>query len=95
MAAGLDSLDDIAGFIKSNYGFEIPKQMLSSYKSQQKARDAKQATATPAAKRGPKPTPKPAAAPVTSDLIDDISAVKDLVTKLGGSQVKKLVDLFE
>lgn len=88
LADGIESPEDGVAFLKAQYGIEMSKQMWSTYKAQLKARAKKQSGAQPA-KRGPKP------ASPAGDIIDDISAVKGLVAKLGGAQVKKLVDLFE
>ena len=102
LADGLDTPDDIAEFAKSRYGLEISNQMVSSYKSQAKARQAKQAD-EPKGKPGRKPgaaaapttttttttaTPKPA----SNDIISDIEAVRHLIDKHGKDGLKRLVE---
>lgn len=100
MAEGIDDIGEIADFIRAKYGHDMSKPMVSSYKAQQKARDAKKAQAAPAPRRG-RPAgfaaaPKTAAlASSKGDLIDDVVAVKQLVEKLGSGQVRKLIELFE
>jgi hypothetical protein len=100
LAAGKDSPSDGTGFIKSNYGIEITSQMFSSYKAQQKARDAKQSGGAPAAKRGRKPkaavegylAPPPRKG--ESTLLDAMEAMKPLVASLGVEQVKRIAELL-
>jgi hypothetical protein len=36
LSLGLDSLDDIAGFLKSRHGIEMPRPQISAYKAQAK-----------------------------------------------------------
>jgi hypothetical protein len=99
LAAGMDSPTDGTGFLKSTYGIEMTSQMWSSYKAQQKARDAKQAD-KPKAKRG-RPrvaqldqivkTIQPA---VGKSVIADLAAVKALVERLGIDEVIGIAKLF-
>jgi hypothetical protein len=99
LADGLDAPDDIAEFAKSRYGIEISNQMVSSYKSQEKARQAKQAD-EPKGKPGRKPAT--ASAPTTTttataksasgDIISDIEAVRHLIDKHGKDGLKRLVE---
>ena len=87
MAEGLESLDDIEGFLKSRHGIEMPRQQLSAYKSQAKARES----------AGNETAPKAAAKPTSGndgDLLDALEAIKPLVEKLGAEKVRRLVDLL-
>ncbi|MHC5537654.1 hypothetical protein ACYOEI_05420 [Singulisphaera rosea] len=100
LAEGIELPGDIAEFVLKKFGHDISKPMVSSYKAQEKMRQAKRAEAAPAPRREPARKPAPptkATAPAASngDLVDDIVAVKQLVAKLGGGQVRKLIDLFE
>jgi hypothetical protein len=109
MGEGLDSLDDIEGFLMSRFGIEMPRQMISSYKAQQKARDQKAAGSTASPKRGrkPKTVDAPAStsdsAPPTrtrvtpradGDLLDALKSLKGLVSAHGVAKVKEMVDLL-
>jgi hypothetical protein len=38
LAQGLDSLDDIAGFLKNRHGIEMPRSQISTYKARSKRR---------------------------------------------------------
>jgi hypothetical protein len=105
LAEGLESPGDIHDFIKAKFGHEIPNQMVSSYKSQQKARDAKkQAEVTPQAKPGRKPKaplvegyvappekPRSAGEP---DVLLALEGVKELVDRFGADRVRRMVDLL-
>lgn len=97
LADGIDSPGDGVEYIKAKYGIDLPKPMWSSYRAQQKAKDNKDA---PKGKPGrkPKEADSPQAArtvTASADMIDDLSAVKHLVQKLGAEQVHKIVGLFE
>jgi len=104
LSAGMESPEDGVGFIKSNYGIELSKQMWSSYRAQQKARDGKKAESAgvPKGKPGRKAasvsqldkvvkTIQPA---VGSSVISDLAAVKALVEKLGVNEVVEIAKLF-
>lgn len=93
---GLEELDDIENFVKSRYGLEIPRQMLSSYKSQIKSK-----MVSGKAVRGRKPRSVSEAAPARrsskgdeAGLLEALEALKPLVASLGGDKVKRLVDLL-
>jgi hypothetical protein len=103
---GEDGPEDGVAYIKKIHGIEMTRQMFSSYKAQEKARQAKKQEAAPKAKPGRKPREASAepAAPARAvrpeptgdgDMIDDLAAVKHLVQKLGAEQVRKIVGLFE
>jgi hypothetical protein len=104
LAQGEDSPEGGIAFIKKVHGIDMTRQMFSSYKAQQKARDAKQAAASPKAKPGRKPkvaSPAPAQPPVAlrsangqADLLDALTAMKPLIAQYGAEQVKKMVDLL-
>ena len=64
LSEGLESPGEIHDFVKAKFGHDIPNKMISSYKAQEKARQAKrEAAPAPKAKRGRKPK---AAAPIVS-----------------------------
>jgi hypothetical protein len=100
LAAGMESPGDGVGFIKSNYGIDMTSQMFSSYKAQEKARQAKKADGEPKGKPGRKPKAAPVEGIFTppkaakGSVIDDLSAIKTLVAKLGVAEVKKIAELF-
>jgi hypothetical protein len=93
LAEGLDSLGDIEGFIKSRFGLEMPRQMISSYKAQQKARDKKQAGGEEPARKPRGPVAKPTLNGEL-DVITALEALKPLVHQLGAEKVKRLVDVL-
>lgn len=104
LAEGKDSLDDIGEFVKVKFGIDIPKTMLSSYKSQQKTRDAKSAGTSPKGKPGRKPKaavegflappPKKSTGAGETDLLAAMEAMKPLVAALGAEKVKRIADLL-
>jgi hypothetical protein len=109
LSEGLESPGDIHDFIKARFGHDIPNQTISSYKAQEKARQAKKAEAVAPvaepAKRGRKPKaavaapvqPVAAQKPVANgqlDLLDALTAMKPLIAQYGADQVKKMVDLL-
>jgi hypothetical protein len=78
LADGLDRLDDIAEYVKAKHGHDIPKTMLSAYKSGEKKKTAETA---------PKPVAEKKAKPVApqvakhggggeTDLITAMEAIK-------------------
>jgi hypothetical protein len=103
LAAGMESPPDGTGFVKATYGFEMTPQMWSSYKAQEKARQAKKAAGKPKSQPGRKPkttveqldkvvkTIQPA---VGASVISDLAAVKALVEKLGVNEVVEIAKLF-
>lgn len=83
-ALGLDAKPiAIDAYIKEKHNVEVPKAIISSYKSSYKAKTGKPA----AAKRGPK-------AAAGGIQIEDLAAVRGLVSRLGAAQVKELVDVL-
>jgi len=103
---GEDSPEDGVAYIKKIHGIEMTRQMFSSYKAQQKARDAKKeaapkgkpgrkpkAAAAPAIEGYLAPPPKPAP-PGGSDLLDAMEAMKPLIASLGKEQVHRIIDLL-
>ncbi len=98
LAEGVEDIGDIEGFVKSRYGIEIPRQMISAYKAMEKKR-AEKAAGKPGRKaRGAElsgSAPRAArSAGSESDLLDAMEAMKPLVDKLGKEQVKRIVDLL-
>jgi hypothetical protein len=92
LAAGNDSPEDGVGYLKSIHGIEMTRQMFSSYKAQQKARDAKKRPAAPKTKPGRKMSPvaevvqvarqiKAAAANSQPDLLDSLETLKPLIAQ--------------
>ena len=108
LAAGKrESPDDGTEFIKSRYGIEITKQMFSSYKTQDKARNAKHAGDAPKSKPGRKPkAASPAVGRVTrtareaaagndeGDLLGNARSSSLFIAQHGADRVKRLVDLL-
>jgi hypothetical protein len=94
LAAGLDSPGDIEGFLKSHYGIEMPRQMISSYKAQQKARDQKKAGGEEPARKPRSSSPAPRSGNGEVDIIEALEALKPLVKELGPEKIKRLVDVL-
>jgi hypothetical protein len=101
LSAGMETPEDGVGFIKSNYGIEISKQIWSSYRAQQKARDGKKAEGSSKGKPGRKPAvakldqvAKSSQPAVGGSVIGDLAAVKALVEKLGVAEVVEIAKLF-
>jgi hypothetical protein len=106
MADGLDRPGDIADFVSKRFGLSLSKPLVSSYKSQEKARQARKRGRTkasePANRPRPKaplvegylaPPPRPAANGET-DLLDAMEAMKALVANLGVEKVKRIAELL-
>jgi hypothetical protein len=107
--AGKESPGDIHDFVLKKFGHDIPNQMVSSYKAQEKARQAKKEAAAPKAepaKRGLKPkaaTPvvdgyvappvKPKAAS-EPDMLLALEGIKELVGQFGAEKLKRMVDII-
>ncbi len=105
LAHGEDSPEEGTRYIKNTHGIDITRQMFSSYKAQQKARDAKkQGDAEPAPAA---PTSRKRAAtidgflsspsmahPADNNLIESLEALKPLIAQYGPDKVKRLVDLL-
>ena len=79
----------IHDFIKEKFGREVTKGIISNYKSTMKKKGA-----LGGARRGPgRPRSTPAAAGGTVR-IDDLEAVRGLVTRIGAEQVVRLVKVL-
>jgi hypothetical protein len=106
LSAGKQSPGEIHDFVLSKFGHDIPKQMVSSYKAQEKARQAKKSDVSPKAKPGRKPK---AAAPVRNgyvappekpkaagspDVLLALEGVKELMATYGADKVRRIVDLL-
>jgi hypothetical protein len=89
LADGIESPSDIAAFIKSRYGIEMARQMISSYKAQLRKRDAERAPQSKQIVIVAKP-----AAKSESDLLGALEAIKPLVDQYGADKVKRIVDLM-
>jgi hypothetical protein len=91
--AGHEDIDSIDGFVRENYGKDIPRQQISAYKSQTRRK------AGEAPRRGRRSIEGYLAPPRISpageaDLIDALRALKPLVAKVGVENVKKLAELL-
>ena len=87
-ALGYDAQpDEIDAFIKEKHNREVPKAIISSYKS-----SIKNNRKPTGAKRGRKPGTASGAAGGIQ--LEDLAAVRGLVSRLGASQVKQLVDVL-
>ena len=105
---GEESPEDGVAYIEKVHGIEMTRQTFSSYKAQQKARDAKKGASKGKPSRKPRqvaessqaidgylaPPPKPAPSGGQPDLIEAMEAMKPLVASLGAEKVKRLVDLL-
>lgn len=97
LARGLNVIDDIDEFVRTEYDKVIPRQQISAYKSQTLKRSG-----LPPARRGRRPkaavegylAPPPASPRGDGDLIDALRALKPLVAKVGVENVKKLAELL-
>ena len=101
LAEGIDSPDEGIAFIRKRYGIEMGKQMWSSYKSQEKTRQAKAAGGEKPrlgrpplrqlSSESPASTPPQGHAP---NVVQSIESIKDLVDTLGVEQVVAIAKLF-
>jgi hypothetical protein len=100
LSEGLESPGDIHDFIKAKFGHDIPKPTISSYKAQERARQAKRGNATPGCKPrrplvegdvAPSDRPRSAGEP---DVLLALEGIKELVGQFGADRVKKMVDLL-
>jgi hypothetical protein len=110
LSEGLESPGDIHDFIKARFGHDIPNQTISSYKAQEKARQAKKAEAVAPvaepAKRGRKPKaatplvegyvapPEKPKAAGEPDVLLALESVKELVNTYGADRVRRIVELL-
>ncbi|MFO0796756.1 MAG: hypothetical protein U0804_04710 [Gemmataceae bacterium] len=79
----------IYDFIKEKFGREVTKGIISNYKSTMKKKGL-----LPGGRRGPGRPPKAAAASGETVRIDDLEAVRALVTRIGADQVARLVKVL-
>jgi hypothetical protein len=100
LSEGLESPGDIHDFIKAKFGHDIPKPTISSYKAQEKARQAKRGNAqtgrkprTPLVEGYVAPPEKPKAAG-EPDVLLALEGIKELVGQFGADKVKRMVDLL-
>jgi hypothetical protein len=95
LADGIEAPGEISEFVMARYGLELSKQMASSYKAQEKARDAKKSGEAPAAAtRGPKP--KAAASSGRDvDLLSALEALKPLIASQGAERLHRLIDVLK
>lgn len=106
LAEGVDTPDEGIAFLKARYGIEMGKPMWSSYRSQEKARQAKKSGGGTSARRGRTPraeaaavtAPAPAAAAPSSNgsmgMAACVEAIKSLVKQYGVDEVVSLARLF-
>ena len=101
LAEGIDSPDEGVAFIQERFGIEMGKPMWSSYKSQEKTRQAKaDGGDRPRVGRPPlhqQSADGPTAAPPQSNapnVAQSIESIKDLVDTLGVEQVVAIAKLF-
>ncbi|HYH66062.1 MAG TPA: hypothetical protein VD866_15315 [Urbifossiella sp.] len=102
LAEGVDTPDEGIAFIKARYGIEMGKPMWSSYRSQEKARQAKRAgggsTRRGRAPRVASAVPDAASAPAPSNgsigVAGSVQAIKSLCDQLGANQVVAIAQLF-
>jgi hypothetical protein len=97
LADGLDGLDDVAAYVKTKHGHEIPKPQISAYKAQEKAKSRKGEHPVPMAAK-----PKSAVLPVAryggggeTDLITAMEAIKPYVKEHGAERLKRIIDLLD
>ncbi|HUR54151.1 MAG TPA: hypothetical protein VMZ71_08470 [Gemmataceae bacterium] len=76
-------------YIKEKHNYEVPKAIISSYKSLLKNKKGKGGGG--GAKRGPKPRAAGGGAGIQ---LADLATVRGLVSRLGAAQVKQLVDVL-
>jgi hypothetical protein len=96
LAEGIEGPSEIADFAKTEHGLEISPAMVSSYKSQFKAKAGQSGIH----KKGgrPRKAPEAASPAIAQDdvgIVADLAAVKRLVEKLGVEQVRQMAGLFE
>lgn len=99
LAQGKEGPEEGTDYIRSQYGIEMPRQMFSSYKAQEKARQAKKAGGVPATP-APAPRQQPAAPPVartpaapvaSGGIIADIADIKRLLATHGKDGLEELI----
>jgi hypothetical protein len=95
LAEGFESLDDIAAFIRTKHGIEIPRPQLSAYKAQARAREQMTHTG-PKPSKAPTPTAKAAkhSGGAKTDLIEAMETLKPYVNEHGAERLKRIIDLL-
>lgn len=91
LAEGLESPSDIVRFVKARFGIDMPKQMVSAYKANEKRRE--QGHMAPQQKPQTTTAAKPAANG-EPDLLGALEMIKPLVEQYGAAKVKRIVDLM-
>jgi hypothetical protein len=102
LANGKEGPEEGTDYIRDEFGIEMTRQMFSSYKAQEKARDAKQGASAPKGRPGRKPASvaqldqvvKTIQPTMGSGVVGDLAAIKHLVERLGVEEVKQIADLF-
>ena len=104
LAHGKDSPGAGVAYIKQTHGIVIGRQMFSSYKTQDKTRQAKKdgEAARPARKskasdagvEGYVAPPSKARAAGEPDMLAALEGIKDLVEQYGAERLKRMVDLM-
>lgn len=97
IAADVKKPAEGVAYVLEHFGIEMDNKTFSLYRSQQKIRDAKQATGTPKGKPGRKPKSVDGSTSVrtgNTNLLSAMEAMKPLVESLGKDQVKRIVDLI-
>lgn len=86
LAEGLTKPGDIAEFIQSRFGVDIPKPMVSSYAAQERARQRKASGEeyTPRSRNSASPV-----ATIPASFGSDIKQVKQLIEQAGGGEALK------
>lgn len=90
----LEDLGDIEGFVKSHYGIDIPRQMISAYKAMEKKRAEKSGKAERKPRGGETAPARKSSRSGEMDVIEALEAMKPLVEALGVEKVKRLADLL-
>ena len=95
LAEGFESLDDIAAFIKTEHGIEIPRPQLSAYKAQARAREQKTHTGSkPSKAQTPIPKAVKHGGGAETDLIEAMETLKPYVNEHGAERLKRIIDLL-
>jgi hypothetical protein len=81
---------DIQAFVKSRFGIDMDKALISSYKTALKAAGNK----GPGRKVAPKPAKATNATMNGGVSLEDIRAVKELTERVGAERVKQLADVL-
>lgn len=83
LAEGMDSPEDGTNYVKAKYGFEMSRQMFSTYKANIKRREAMLSGHASGTR-----------VPVGSaDMFEILAGMKALVAEHGAERVKQMVDL--